>query len=102
MIEKVQRRATKLVSSLRELSYEERLRKLKLPTLAYRRLRDLIQVYKIMKGINDIQRESLTLFQMAAQERKLVQEVTASRFRRNTSGLNYEQTPLVLELCGRS
>ena len=67
MIEKVQRRATQLVSSLRELSYEERLRKLKLPTLAYRRLRgDLIQVYEIMHRINDIQRESL--FQMADQE----------------------------------
>ena len=51
MLENVQRRATKLVPELKELTYEERLRALKLPTLAYRRLRgDLIEVYKIMSG----------------------------------------------------
>ena len=38
----------------KNLSYEERLRALKLPTLAYRRLRgDLIEVYKIMSGKAD-------------------------------------------------
>ena len=37
-----------------ELSYPERLRKLKLPTLSYRRLRgDLIEVYKIVHDIYD-------------------------------------------------
>ncbi|XP_072039474.1 uncharacterized protein [Amphiura filiformis] len=52
-IEKVQRRATKMIPSFRELPYEMRLRRLNLPTLAYRRLRgDMIQVYKIMHGIN--------------------------------------------------
>ena len=39
IIETVQRRATKLVPTLKNLSYEERLRKLDLPTLAYRRSR---------------------------------------------------------------
>ena len=63
-IENVQRRATKLVKELREMSYEERLRKLDLPTLAYRRKRgDLIQVYKIMTQANDMEIESL--FEMA-------------------------------------
>ena len=38
-IEKVQKRATKLVISLKHLSYIERLRRLKLPTLKNRRLR---------------------------------------------------------------
>ena len=54
LIENVQRRATKLVPGLADLEYEDRLRKLKLPTLAYRRLRgDLIEVYKIMTGKYD-------------------------------------------------
>ena len=49
MLENVQRRATKLVPGLKNLEYEDRLRRLKLPTLAYRRLRgDLIEVYKVM------------------------------------------------------
>ena len=46
-IEKLQRRATKLVPELRDQTYEERLRSLKLPTLEFRRLRaDLILIYK--------------------------------------------------------
>ncbi|XP_071506736.1 uncharacterized protein B0403.1-like [Diadema antillarum] len=53
-IEKVQRRATKIIPHLHNLSYAERLEKLKLPTLAYRRLRgDMIQVFKIMNGFAD-------------------------------------------------
>ena len=46
-LEKLQRRATKLVPELREKTYSERLQSLKLPTLEHRRLRaDLILVYK--------------------------------------------------------
>ena len=48
-IENVQRRATKIVPCLMNLSYDERLRKLRLPTLKYRRLRgDMLNVYKIL------------------------------------------------------
>jgi len=48
-IEKVQKRATKLVISLKHLSYKDRLVQLGLPTLKYRRLRcDMIEVYKII------------------------------------------------------
>lgn len=54
-IEKVQRRATKLVQGLKDLSYESRLRILGIPTLSYRRKRnDIIQVFKIMKGLDKI------------------------------------------------
>ena len=49
IIENVQRRATKLIPNLKNLPYQDRLKKLKLPTLKFRRLRgDLINVYKIL------------------------------------------------------
>ena len=51
-LESIQRRATKLVFSLKEMDYEERRRELKLPSLVYRRRRgDMIQMYKIMNGL---------------------------------------------------
>ncbi len=53
-IENVQRRATKQIPSLKHLSYEDRLKKLRLPTLRYRRARgDMIEYFKIMGGIYD-------------------------------------------------
>ena len=49
LLENVQRRATRTVPGLSNCSYEDRLKKLKLPTLAYRRCRgDMIQVYKLL------------------------------------------------------
>ena len=54
MIENVQRRATKQVPGLKDMSYSSRLKELGLPTLAYRRLRgDLIETYKILTGKYD-------------------------------------------------
>ena len=50
MIENVQRRCTRQLPYLKDLSYPERLKKLKLPTLAYRRIRgDMIETYKIKR-----------------------------------------------------
>ena len=64
-LENVQRRATRLVKSIKHLSYSERLKTLGLPTLEYRRERaDMIQVYKILHDIDKADRERL--FQMAA------------------------------------
>ena len=55
MIEKVQRRATKLVIGLKEFAYEERLTQLKLYTFEERRLRgDLIQTFKLLTGKENI------------------------------------------------
>ena len=46
-IERVQRRATKLIDGFKNLEYQERLLRLNLPTLAFRRLRgDMIEVFK--------------------------------------------------------
>lgn len=54
IIENVQKRATKQVHTLSKMNYSERLKKLKLPTLKYRRLRgDMIETYKIISGIYD-------------------------------------------------
>ena len=53
-IEGVQRRATKMIPELKHLSYPKRLKKLKLPTMAYRRARgDMIEVFKIVAQIYD-------------------------------------------------
>ena len=55
MLEGVQRRATKLVNSLKNHSYEERLKALNLTTLETKRLRgDLIEVFKIVKGLDNL------------------------------------------------
>ena len=55
MIEKVQKRATWMVSSLRNLPYKERLRTLNLPSLYYCRKRgDMILVYQILHGLIDV------------------------------------------------
>ena len=51
MIENVQRRATKQLPGLKNLTYSERLQKLKLPSLNFRRVRgDMIELYKILNG----------------------------------------------------
>jgi hypothetical protein len=55
LLENVQRRATRLVPSLRELDYEDRLRELELPSLLYRRNRgDMIEAYKYLHGMYDV------------------------------------------------
>ena len=53
-LEKVKKRATRSLPGFKELSYEDRLKTLKLPTLVYRRIRgDMIETYKIMNGVYD-------------------------------------------------
>ena len=55
MLEKIQRRATKLIPELRDLRYEERLKECGLTTLETRRLRgDQIEVFNILNGYENI------------------------------------------------
>ena len=55
MLEKVPRRATKMVNGFNDLAYEQRLRRLNITTLETRRLRgDLIKVFKIVKGFDNV------------------------------------------------
>ena len=56
-LERIQRRATKIIPELRDLSYEERLKECGLTTLETRRLRgDQIEVFKILNGYENIDR----------------------------------------------
>ena len=55
MLEKVERRATKMVYDFNDLTYEQRLRRLGITTLETRRLRDdLIKVFKTIKGFDKV------------------------------------------------
>ena len=57
-LENVQRRATRLVHSLRNCTYEARKKALDLTSLKERRERgDLIEVYKIMHGFENVDRK---------------------------------------------
>ena len=68
--ENVHRTATKLIPGFDNLEYKERLKKLKLPTLTYRRLKDdLIEIFKIIsqkydpgvcEGFIDLREDSMT------------------------------------------
>ena len=59
-LESVQRRATKLIPSMHNLSYEERLKRLDMFPLRDRRTRgDLIETFKILKKIDKIDHENL-------------------------------------------
>jgi hypothetical protein len=93
-IEQVQKRATKqiLVPEMKNLNYEERLRKLKLPILVYRRVRgDMIEIYKIIKGKYD--KDVITLVKTAEKSevrhstktntKKIVQLRANTELRRN-------------------
>ena len=53
MIERVQRRATKVIPELKHLPYSSRLEILELPSLLFRRKRaDVLQMYKFFHGFD--------------------------------------------------
>ena len=55
MLEKVQRRTTKVISGFRRLDYESRLKELDMYSLSRRYKRgDMIEVYKIFNGLDDL------------------------------------------------
>ena len=52
MVESVQKRATKLIDTLKDKPYEDRLIALDLPSMTYRRKRgDMILMYKLINGL---------------------------------------------------
>ena len=53
-LEDVQRNFTKRIKGMKDLDYQERLKKLKLPSLMYRKIRgDMIEVFKILSNYYD-------------------------------------------------
>ena len=61
-LERLQRMATKMVPELAEMTYEERLKEMNLLTLEQRRERgDLIQVYKLLNGLDEVDNEQMML-----------------------------------------
>lgn len=88
-LEKVQRRATKMVEGMREKTYDQRLQELRLDSLKFRRKRtDVIQAYRIFSGIDDLD-EGL-FFERIADQRtrnngyKVRKPACESRVRANT------------------
>ena len=59
-VENIQRKATKLVPTIRHLSYEDRLRSLKLPTLQYRG--DMIMLINLLYDMYDFNISDLFTF----------------------------------------
>ena len=87
-IERVQRRATKMIKCIKHLSYNERLRYLDLPSIKYRQTRgDLIQTYKIIHNIDNICKDDIYKFSDVKHTRgddfKLYKQFAKSEVRRN-------------------
>ena len=60
LIEEVQRRFTRMIPELKSLPYKARLKRLNLTTWEIRRIRgDLIEVYIILNGLENINPDSL-------------------------------------------
>ena len=68
-VEKIQRRATKMIRGLSQMSYEERLQELKLPSLLHRRRRgDMIQMHKIIHGAVNVEKNLFVNAQESAND----------------------------------
>ena len=81
-IENVQRRATRMEHSIRHLNYSDRLRELGLPSLQYIRARaDLIEVYKILNGIDKCDKNKLFQNQPNQRTRGHSQKLFKHQFR---------------------
>ena len=88
MLEQVQRRATRLIPGIRHMTYEERLRYLKLPSLEYRRKRgDMIWMYNLITGRTGLNKDEFLQMAPGSTTRghalKVFKPVALSRERRN-------------------
>ena len=96
LIEGVQRRATKLIPSISGLSYPQRLKKLGLPSLQYRRLRaDMLQVYKIIHGFDRVTIE--TFFELSGSDRTRGHRYKINKQRSKTNIRKYSFSNRVID-----
>ena len=90
-IEKVLKRATKLIINFKNMSYTDRLQHLNLPTLKYRRLRgDMIEVFKITHKIYDPESQTCHLNWYIIQT--LIPQVTITNYLTNHFTTTHENT----------
>jgi hypothetical protein len=98
-IESVQRKATKQLPGMKDLP--ERLRKLKLPALAYSRVRgDMIEVYKILTGKYDkdasnclkLGKDMAELTSKRGHNKKLYHQRPKTQIRKNTFSIRIAKT----------
>ena len=83
-LERVQRRLTKMIPRLRNMPYEERLKSLNLFSLSKRRMRgDLIEVFKIFKGFDNINAEHYFVLDRSNTRRRHDFKVIGKRFLSN-------------------
>ena len=93
-LENTQQRATRLVPSLKGLSYSKRLKCLRLPTLEYRCKRvDFIEVYKTLNNIDLANKNKL--FEMATIQQKHGHPLKLLKKKRLNTRAIYVQTVLV-------
>ena len=80
-LERVQRRATKLIPGLRNLQYETRLERLNMFSLKNRRIRgDLIELFKILKRFDDINYENMFVLDTESVTRTNGMKLKGKRF----------------------
>ncbi|XP_076059106.1 uncharacterized protein LOC143035878 [Oratosquilla oratoria] len=88
-LERIQRATTKMAPTLSKLTYEQRLSKLELPTLEQRRERgDLLAIYRIMKGMEVLDREDLLKWdkrKTRGHEKKLKKDSYRRDLKKNSS-----------------
>ena len=98
-LEKIQRSYTKCIVGLKDLNYEQRLKKLKLPSLEFRRVRgDLIETYKIIHKYYDSNTTNELLSLVPASRATRSNDCKLYKKRVNTSLAKYFFTNRVVNL----
>ena len=92
LLENVQRRATKLIRDIQHLTYGERLKHLGIPTLQYRRIRaDIVETFKIIKGIDKIENDTIFPINRAANTRGHKYKIYKKHCRTNRRKYSFSQ-----------